>query len=85
MAECNSKGGEAFGGAASGSGGPVIGTIDWGESLAVPGVDGGAGVKMIAGDGWVPGVGGEVKGGALLAVSVEDGIGRGDEGASNGG
>ena len=63
-------------GAYGGAGGPVFGADDWGETLAVSGVDVGASVEEEDGDVWVPRVGGEVEGRAALAVRVADTFGH---------
>ena len=64
-------------GAASGAGGPIFGAVDWGEPVAVLGVDGGASGGKVEGESRLPGVGGEVEGGASAAVSDEGGAGGG--------
>ena len=78
-------GGEANRGALRGASSPVLGAIDGGEALAVPGVVAGAGVEEEYGEVWVPKVGGQVEGRAALAVGVANRVRVGNERGSGGG
>ena len=76
VAQQNGESGEACRGRVWRRGWPSIRRSDWGETLAVSGVDVGASVEEEDGDVWVPRVGGEVEGRAALAVRVADTFGH---------
>ena len=85
MGTKDGEGGDVLGSAEGGSDSPVLGAIDGRESAAAAGVGVGAGVEEEDGDHREPGVGGVVEGSSPLAVGVENPVGVGDEGASDGG